>query len=62
MARIDGTTDQCGPVFCWGVHPRARGEVAEGAVGVHIGGINDSFSVVRVFSPEIPFDRAALEK
>lgn len=46
----------------FGVHPRARGEVAEDAAGVQTGGGADSPFVVQVFSPEIPSNNAALEK
>lgn len=46
----------------FGVHPRARGEVAEDEAGVQTGGVADRTCVVQVFPPEIPFDHAALEK
>lgn len=46
----------------FGVHPRARGEVVGDAAGVQTGDVADPSSVVQVFSPEIPFDHATLEK
>ena len=42
----------------FGVHLRARGEVAEDAAGVQIGDVADPPSVVQVFSAEIPSDHA----
>lgn len=46
----------------FGVHPRARGEVAEDAAGVQTGGGAERSSVVQMFSPEILLGHAALEK
>lgn len=37
-------------------------EVVEDAAGVQTGDVADPSSVVQVFSPEIPFDHATLEK
>ena len=42
----------------FGVHLRARGEVAEDAAGVQIGDVADPPSVVQVFSTAIPSDHA----